>query len=360
MDIAKWLSDLPILHGIYDITSGNAENRAKANGGKQDIDWVKGMSVPGGDRNPVNSVFSTSLGNQMVNLMGQTAPEDDPYYVAPANITDTTTPTDDTNTDTDSIEQQQQAILDALTANQNRKTNESRGIQSRILGRKGEIDTILNDIKSSIDAVVSGKKKSRQGKYDSDTADLINTLNAAIPEVQKAFAALGLSSSTFVGDRVDNTNKEYDKSQEAVDNQLDTDMTSYGNWEAGEKSKADTNAKNLKSNVDYVGGLTPDYNNLSDMQQSEQTFNTAMNNFGGEKGAYTTDSDALNKINSIGSDYDFSKIMDALASTAGSAANTGNTGAASSIASKIKGMGDDKKKKLTEVQVNNPVGVASA
>ena len=46
-----FLNDLPILHGIYDITSGNAEK----NGG--DVDWVKGVSVQGGARNPVGKAF---------------------------------------------------------------------------------------------------------------------------------------------------------------------------------------------------------------------------------------------------------------------------------------------------------------
>lgn len=46
-----FLNDLPGLHGIYDMMSGNAAK----NGG--DVDWVKGVSVQGGARSPKGNVW---------------------------------------------------------------------------------------------------------------------------------------------------------------------------------------------------------------------------------------------------------------------------------------------------------------
>lgn len=238
---------------------------------------------------------------------------------------------------------------------------EAQGIKDRILGRGNEIDSILGDILGRVDSLLADRKNKRQGQYDTDSAALIDSLNAAIPEIQKAFASLGLSSSTFVGDRVDNTNQEYKKSQDAVDTTFNNDLAGYGSWAEGEKSNARASADKARNDLNFVRDAGATADNLSRFQESERSFNNALTDFGAQRGQYTTSGDALKRLEGIGSDYDFSKVLDSFGALAASSANTGTGGgAAGVVADTIKGLGDKTKKKLTEVQVNNPVGASAS
>lgn len=235
------------------------------------------------------------------------------------------------------------------------------GFRDRILGKAGDIDSIYEDIIGAIDTALKDKKEGRQRVYDTDSANLLNALTAAIPEIQKAFASLGLTTSTYVGDRVGGTRDEYEKSQEGVDTQYENDLTDYGNWAKGEKTNAGTARSKLSNKIDYVKDLDPTADNLQGLQQAASTFDDALADFGGQKNMYGNKGEAMKTLNSIGTDYDFGKVLDAFGSFAGSAANTGEGGgAAQKVADNIRGLSDKAKKKLTEVQVNNPVGAATA
>lgn len=256
---------------------------------------------------------------------------------------------------------QQTSAPDPVAVLRAQNDNKARQVKDRLLGRSGEIDAILNDIMGRVDGLLADRKTKRQGQYDSDSAALIDALNAAIPEIQKAFASLGLSSSTFVGDRVDNTNKEYEKSQSTVDETFNNDLASYGAWAESEKGNARANAEKARNTMNFVRDADANADNLGRFQESELSFNNALTDFGNARNQYTTSGDALKKLESIGSDYDFSKIMDSFGSLAASSANTGTGGgAAKAVADSIRGIDPKNKKKLTEAQVNNPVGASAA
>lgn len=268
-------------------------------------------------------------------------------------LTPVETPVNDTRITTPTIDP-----YAAMRAQQGR---EAQGIKDRILGRGGEIDAILTDILSRVDSLVADRKNKRQGQYDTDSAALIDSLNAAIPEIQKAFASLGLSSSTFVGDRVDNTNQEYKKSQSTVDQQFNDDVAGYGAWADAERANARASADKARNDLNFVRDAGATADNLSRFQESERSFNNALTDFGAQKGKYTTSGDALKSLESVGKDFDFSKVLDSFGALAASSANTGTGGgAAGVVADTIKGLGDKAKKKLSEVQVNNPVGAAAS
>lgn len=250
---------------------------------------------------------------------------------------------------------------DPFAAMRAQQAGEAKGIKDRIMGRGGEIDSILGEIIGNIDTLLKERKGKREGQYDTESAALIDSLNAAIPEIQKAFASLGLSSSTFVGDRVDNTNQEYTKSQEGVDTQFEEDLANYGTWATAEKGNAETSAKKARNTLDFVGNAEANADNLSRFQESELSFNNALTDFGNQKNQYTTSGDALKKLEGIGGDYDFSKVMDSFGALASSSADTGMGGGASkNVLESINGLNPKNKKKLTEVQVNNPFGAATA
>ena len=251
--------------------------------------------------------------------------------------------------------------VDPYVAMRAAQGREAQGIKDRILGRGGEIDAILGDIMGKIDTLVADRKNKRQGQFDSDSAALIDSLNAAIPEIQKAFASLGLSSSTFVGDRVDNTNQEYKKSQATVEQQFNDDVANYGAWGDSERANARASADKARNDLNFVRNAEASADNLGRFQETERSFGNALTDFGAQRGKYTTSGDALKALEGVGADYDFSKIMDSFGALAASSANTGTGGgAAGVVADTIKGLGDKAKKKLTEVQTNNPVGAAAS
>lgn len=250
---------------------------------------------------------------------------------------------------------------DPYAAMRAQQASEAQSIRDRLLGRGSEIDSILNEIIGNIDSLVKDQKRRRQGQYDTDTSALIASLEAAIPEIQKAFAALGLSSSTFVGDRVDNTNQEYKRSQDAVDTAFQDDLASYGQWADKEKASARASADKARNSLDFVRRADATADNLGRFQETEHSFNNALTDFGAQRRNYTTSGDAIKALQGIGSDYDFSKIMDTFGSLAASSANTGTGGgAAQAVLDNIRGLDPKNKKKLTEVEINNPVGVATA
>lgn len=314
--------DEDVLEGI---STGNKSRTGQLHiGGIPDVGVRVSASNPTGQEQPTGQVFSNPV--EEANIGGGGAITPDPY-----------------------------ALMRA------RADSEAKGIKDRILGRGSEIDAILNDIMGRVDNLLSDKKRTRQGQYDTDSAALIDSLNAAIPEIQKAFAALGLSSSTFVGDRVDNTNQEYKKSQEGVDTQFNNDLATYGQWAESEKGNAKASADKARNDIEFVKNADANADNLSRFQESERSFNNALTDFGAQRNNYTTSGDALKRLEGIGSDYDFSKILDSFGSLAASSANTGTGGgAAQAVLDNIRGVDPKNKKKLSEVQVNNPVGAATS
>lgn len=309
-----------------------------------DANWLP-ISVQGGDRSPMMSIGGIGY--------------DPSFSTQPASYDKPTTtpdaPTKETTIDETRIQP------DPIAALRAQRSNQARQVKDRLLGRSGEIDAILNDILGRVDSLVADRKNKRQGQYDSESASLIDALNAAIPEIQKAFASLGLSSSTFVGDRVDNTNKEYEKSQGTVDETFNNDLATYGTWAESEKGNARANADKARNTMSFVRDSEADADNLGRFQESELSFNNALTDFGNARNQYTTSGDALQRLEGVGSDYDFSKIMDSFGSLAASSANTGTGGgAAKAVLDNIRGLDPKNKKKLTEAQVNNPVGAATA
>lgn len=284
--------------------------------------------------------------------------EGSPYNAFGDVIDASKLPTDD-STDDKAGASANEIAANKAAAQKVAQAGKAQGIKNSLVGRGGEVDSILQDILSRITGVLEDKKKSRSIQYDGDSAALINSLNSAIPEIQKAFASLGLSSSTFVGDRVSDTNNEYEKSQEGVNTQFDNDIADYGKWATGEEGKAGASATKAKSNIDYVKGLDPTAENLSGLQQSQQTFNNALTDFGSQTSQFEGTGDALQKMNDIGSDYDFNGILNAFGGFAGNSANIGNGKAINRVKNAVAGVDEKTKKKLNEVQVNNPVGAAT-
>lgn len=248
----------------------------------------------------------------------------------------------------------------AEMARRQRMSDEALGIKNRLLGREGEVDSILNEILSLIDITLGDTKDRRTKRFDADTAALLESLNAATPEVEKAFASLGLSNSTFVGDRLKGVRDEWGKNQENAETQYNDDLAEYSAKAEANRSDARGSAGKAKNAINYVRNVEADADNLGRLAESEKTFSDMITDFGGQKSRFGTQGDFLKELEGIGSDYDFGKTLAAFGDFAGSAASINNPNRAAGVAEGIKGVGDKVKKKLTEVQVNNPAMAAAA
>lgn len=248
----------------------------------------------------------------------------------------------------------------AYNAMRARQASEAQAIRNRLLGRESEVDSILNEILAAIDLTLGDTRKRRAERFDADTAALLESLNAATPEVEKAFASLGLSNSTFVGDRLKGVRDEWQKSQDDAARQYEDDLAGYSATAEANRSDARGTASKAKNSLNYVRNLEADADNLGRLAESEKTFSDMITDFSGQKSRFGSQGDFLKALEGIGSDYDFGKTLAAFGDFAGSASSISNPSRAANVAENIKGVGDKVKKKLTEVQVNNPIGAATA
>lgn len=250
--------------------------------------------------------------------------------------------------------------VDPMVALRARQAAQAASIRDRLLGRGSEVDDILTSILSAIDTALGDTKHRRQEKFDRDTAALLESFGAATPEVEKAFASLGLSNSTFVGDRLKDVRDNYEASQDDAERQYEDDLAGFGSVAEQNRASAKAQASKAKNKIDYVRDADASADNLQNFQSAENGFNDMLTDFGTEKAKFGTQGDFIKSLEGIGSDYDFGKTLDAFTNFAGSAAAINNPNGAARVKDKLSGVLDKDKKKLTEVQLNNPVGAASA
>lgn len=248
----------------------------------------------------------------------------------------------------------------AFVQKQAQDTAEARKLREGILGRRGEVQDILNAILGNIDTELGEAKGRRKGQFDRDVDSLVASLDSAIPDIQNAFAAMGLSNSTYKGDRVQDTRDSYGKSYEDTNRQLNEDLTGFQRNAASKKAEANTNASKMFSALDEVEGMQANADNLGQLKDFNSRSSNALADFRGEKSKFMPGGDALRAISALDSDYDFGKTLDTFNTFANEKASPAGNGVGGGKAKVGQIYEDDKKKNKTEVQINNPVGAASA
>ncbi len=245
-------------------------------------------------------------------------------------------------------------------ARQAADTAEAQRIRGSILGRRGEIRDILNTILGNIQAELGEAKGRRTRQFDRDVDSLVASLDSAIPDIQNAFAAMGLSNSTYKGDRVQDTRDSYGKSWEDTNRQLNEDLTGFQRNAASKSAEANTNANKMFGALDEVEGMKASADNLGQLKDFNSQSRNALADFNGEKSKFMPGSEALRAISALNSNYDFGKTLDTFNAFASDKAAPSGNGVGGGKAKAGQIYEDDKKKNKTEVQINNPVGAASA
>ena len=249
------------------------------------------------------------------------------------------------------------AQLAAEKARQAQRANEAQGIKDRMMGRRGEFENILNEILGNIDKTYKEESSRRKETYDSDSAELMNTLEQALPEIAASFAAIGGYDSSLRGYREMDAEKEHQNSQNELKREYESELGNLGAKANQARTEARTAYNNFMTDFDTLSNTTANSDNLENIRKSENSLIKGINDFRGQSNIYKPNSTFSNEMKNLGGDYDFGNIRDAFASflNTTNAGSGGNFQADETIAEEAK---TTTNKVKNEIEQNKSTGVS--
>lgn len=249
------------------------------------------------------------------------------------------------------------AQLAAEQARQAQRANEAQGIKDRMMGRRGEFESILNEILGNIDKTYKEESGRRKETYDADSAELMNTLEQALPEIAASFAAIGGYDSSLRGYREMDAEKEHQNSQNELKREYESELGNLGAKANQARTDARTAYNNFMTDFDTLANTTANSDNLENIRKSENSLLKGVNDFRGQSNIYKPNSTFSNEMKNLGGDYDFGNIRDAFASFL----NTTNAGSGGNFQADEKIAEEAKKttnKVKNEIEQNKSTGVS--
>lgn len=249
------------------------------------------------------------------------------------------------------------AQLAAEKARQAQRANEAQGIKDRMMGRRGEFENILNEILGNIDKTYKEESSRRKETYDADSAELMNTLEQALPEIAASFAAIGGYDSSLRGYREMDAEKEHQNSQNELKREYESELGNLGAKANQARTEARTAYNNFMTDFDTLSNTTANSDNLENIRKSENSLLKGINDFRGQSNIYKPNSTFSSEMKNLGGDYDFGNIRDAFASFL----NTTNAGSGGNFQADEKIAEEAKKttnKVKNEIEQNKSTGVS--
>ena len=249
------------------------------------------------------------------------------------------------------------AQLAAEKARQAQRANEAQGIKDRMMGRRGEFEGILNEILGNIDRTYREESNRRKETYDADSAELMQTLEKALPEIAASFAAIGGYDSSLRGYREMDAEKEHQNSQNELKREYETELGNLGAKANQARTDARTAYNNFMTDFDTLNNTAANSDNLENIRKSENSLLKGINEFRGQSNIYKPNSTFSNEMKNLGGEYDFGNIRDAFASflNTTNAGSGGNFQADEKIAEEAKKTTDKVK---NEIEQNKSTGVS--
>lgn len=247
--------------------------------------------------------------------------------------------------------------LAAEQARQAQRANEAQGIKDRMMGRRGEFENILNEILGNIDKTYKEESGRRKETYDADSAELMNTLEQALPEIAASFAAIGGYDSSLRGYREMDAEKEHQNSQNELKREYESELGNLGAKANQARTEARTAYNNFMTDFDTLANTTANSDNLENIRKSENSLLKGVNDFRGQSNIYKPNSTFSNEMRNLGGEYDFGNIRDAFASFL----NTTNAGSGGNFQADEKIAEEAKKttnKVKNEIEQNKSTGVS--
>ena len=230
---------------------------------------------------------------------------------------------------------------------------EAINLRNQILGLNP--DQLINELFSRIDNVANTRRRTRKSQYDTQISDLTDTLEKSIPEIERAYNAMGIGNSTYAGDSVKDTQDEFNKSIKTAGSALDEDLATIGNWVESQRGTNAENANRIRRTVD----ASKNSNDAYTLRANKSEIDNALGTLEANKAGMVEGSDAVNALGSrIGDTSKFDAAKESLMGIANSSIPTGTKEAAREALAE--GLSDEEKKILSEIQINNPYGGAVA
>lgn len=247
------------------------------------------------------------------------------------------------------------AQLAAERARQNQRAGEASNIKNAMLGRRGEFESILNEILGNIDNTYKEESNRRKETYDADSAELLSTLEKALPEIASSFAAIGGYDSSLRGYREMDAEKEHQSSQNQLKREFETDMGNLGNKANQARTDARNAYNNFMADFDTLSGTEANSDNLENIRASQNSLLKGLNDFRSQSNIYKPNSTFANEMSNLGGNYDFGNIKDAFTSFLNTTAGTGgNFQADENLAQEAK---KQTGKTKNEIEQNKSTGV---
>lgn len=336
--------------------------------GKQLTDWggdydVFGdVSVNGGARDATPHFTKGAAGNVTgFSLQGQTKPG---YDSTGRKVQNNTAPNNKT-TNAPNITTNNNGggggggggATSAAAAQAAKDAAERNALLQEINGMSPRAQALFADVFNRIKAVASDRKSKVDKTYNDQDAGYVDTFGKAVPQIDNAFAALGIGNSTYAGDRIDEAKSALDTSLAKSKENRQADLAEVGNWEASQRGAFEADQANINDAVGRAGGVQ----DVSTLRDARNNLTTTVNNISGKRQALNDDGGAIASLNArTGRSANFDSAMKSLEGVLASSMDVGTKNAAKQALIDNAGLDDEEKKKLSEIQVNNPYGAPVA
>lgn len=230
---------------------------------------------------------------------------------------------------------------------------ERNSLLDEIRGMSPRAQAVFADIFNRIASVAKDRRNKTEKTYNEQDASYLDTYTKAVPQIDNAFAALGIGNSTYAGDRIDEAKGALDTSLKKSKENRRSDLAEIGNWEASQRGAFGADQSNINDAISRSEGVQ----DVGTLRDARNNISTTVNNITGKRAALNDDGSAIRSLNSVaGRSANFDSAMKSLEGVMASSMDTGVKNAAKTALIENGDLTDDEKRKLSEVQVNNPYG----
>lgn len=234
---------------------------------------------------------------------------------------------------------------------------ERNALLGEIRGMSPKAQSLFADVFNRIKAVAADKKGKVEKTYGDQDAGYVKSYGEAVPQIDNAFAALGIGNSTYAGDRIDDAKEALDSSLAKSKENRNADLAEVGNWEASQRGAFEADQANINDAVGRAEGVQ----DVSTLRDARNNLTTTVNNISGKRQALNDDGGAIQNLNArTGRSANFDSAMKSLEGVLASSMDVGTKNAAKQALIDNAALDDEEKKKLSEVQINNPYGAPVA
>ena len=234
---------------------------------------------------------------------------------------------------------------------------ERAALLQEINGMSPRAQALFADVFQRIRNVAADRRGKVDKTYNDQDASDLKTYGEAVPQIDNAFAALGIGNSTYAGDRIDDAKEALDGSLAKSKENRMADTAEVGNWEASQRGAFEADQANINDAVGRSGGVK----DVGTLRDARNNLTTTVNNIQGKRQALNDDGAAISSLNAqTGRSSNFDSAMKSLEGVLASSMDVGTKNAAKQALVDNAALTDDEKKKLSEVQVNNPYGAPVA